>query len=372
MGDAHHARFAARARGTMRRTRVGRLAFVLAMVVLPALGRADTDADVESIPEAQVVVTTIPATARQVAREVTSYGVVEPDPNATDVVALPRAGVIRKVLVRLGERVSAGQALVELDTAPGATMQYEQARAAVKYADEQLARLQRMAETRLATREQVAQAQRDLADAQATERSLRTVGANATQQTLRAPKDAIVTAVLVNAGDRSAADTAALNLAAVDGLIVRLGVEPGIAREIVAGTNVKLVSVFDSGRVIDAAANRVHAMLNPTTRLVDVIVPIAVEDAAALTLGSQMRGSISLGAIDAIIVPKSALLRDESGDYVFVVASDKAHRADVEVLLERQSDVAIQGEVAAGDAVVVAGGYQLSDGMRVASDHGAR
>jgi RND family efflux transporter MFP subunit len=229
-----------------------------------------------------------------------------------------------------------------------------------------------MAQTRLATREQVAQAQRDLADARATERSLRTVGANAAQQTLRAPKDAIVTAVLINAGDRSAADTAALSLAAVDGLIVRLGVEPEAAREIVAGTKVKLVSVFDSDRVIEAAAKRVHAMLNPTTRLVDVIVPIAAEDAATLTLGSQMRGSISLGAIDALVVPKSALLRDESGDYVFTVVVDRAHRVDVEVLLDRQSDAAIRGKIAAGDAVVVAGGYQLSDGTRVTSDHGAR
>ena len=291
---------------------LGRSALVMAMVVLPALSLAETETEAEAAPEAKVGVTTVPVSNAQVVREITSYGVVEPDQDATDVVALPRAGVVRKLLVRLGERVSAGQALIELDTAPGSTMQYEQAQAAVKYGEEQLARLERMAETRLATREQIAQAQRDLADARATERSLRIVGANAAQQTLRAPKDGIVTQVLINAGERIAADAPALQLAAVDGLIVRLGVEPEVGREIVPGAKVELASVFDPGRVIDAQAKRVHAMLNPTTRLVDVIVPIAVDDAATLTLGSQMRGSIALATIDALVVPRSALLRDET------------------------------------------------------------
>ena len=67
----------------------------------------------------------------------------------------------------------------------------------------------------------------------------------------------------------------------------------------------------------------------PRRGLVDVIVPIAVEDAATVTLGSQMRGSIALSTIDALVVPRAALFRDESGDYVFAVA-EQAHRVDVE------------------------------------------
>jgi RND family efflux transporter MFP subunit len=356
----------------MTRSATAQLMFA-AVLLAPTLASADnTEADAESAPEAQVVVVTAAAVVERVARVVTSYGAVEADPDATDVVALPRAGVIRRLLVRPGERVQAGQSLLELDTAPGPKLQWEQAQAAVKYAEQQLARLERMAASRLATTDQVAQARRELSDAQASERSLRSVGADTAQQILRATKDAIVTQVLVNVGDRTSADAPALSLAPLDGLIVRLGVEPEFARGMPVGASVKLASVFDPDRAFDGVAKRVHAMLDPSTRRVDVIVAIAEAEAAALTLGEQMRGSISIGDIDAIVVPRSALLRDESGDYVFAAVAGQAHRIDVEILLDRALDAAIRGDLVAGIEVVVTGGYQLSEGTRVVSDRAAR
>ena len=191
MGNPHRARHAARAGVAVTRVDSSDLRIAADDADRGAGGRGG-GADAES--EALVAVTTAPAVAEQVEREITSYGIVEPDPDAADVVALPRAGVIRRVLVRQGERVRMGQILVELDTAPGPKLQWEQAVAAVRYAEEQLARLQRMAANRLATDEQVAQARRDLSDAQATEQSLRSVGADTKQQELRATRDAVVTA----------------------------------------------------------------------------------------------------------------------------------------------------------------------------------
>lgn len=347
-----------------------RATFTLLLMMPMADRAAAPDANAET--EATVTVTTAPAVVEQVEREITSYGIVEPDPDAADVVALQHAGVIRRVLVRQGERVRTGQMLVELDTAPGPKLQWEQALAAARYAEEQLARLQRMAANRLATDEQVAQAQRDLSDARATEQSLRSVGADTKQQVLRATRDAIVTQVLINAGDRMAADAPALNLAPVAGLIVRFGVESEAARRVTEGAAVKLGPVFDATRSFTGTAKRVHAMLNPTTRLVDVIVAIGETDAAALTIGDQMRGTIALDKIDAIVIPRSALLRDESGDYVFTVVSDRAHRVDVEILVDRASEVAIRGELTAGEPVVASGAYQLTDGTQVALDRAAR
>ncbi len=343
---------------------------LLASLAIP-LADAESNADGDSGGEVRVSVATAPVRAERVVREAIAFGAVEPDPDAATAVALPRAGVIERVLVRPGERVSAGQELLELGTAPAAQSQWDQARAAAKYAEEQLARLERMLENKLATREQIAQAQRDLADARATERSLRSVGANAARQILRTPNDAIVTQVLVKAGDRAAADAPALALAALDGLIVRLGVEPEVAAQIDGGAAVKLAPVFDPQRVIAAHAKQVHAMLDPTTRLVDVVVPIPSEAAHALTLGIQMRGAIALGGIDALLVPRSALMRDESGDFVFTLVGDRARRVDVEVVLERAADAAVRGALAPGTAVVVTGAYQLSDGVRVTFDHAA-
>lgn len=65
---------------------------------------------------------------RPISEHLDLYGRVEADPDAVQTVSLPHAGLITKVLVRLGQRVTQGSPLLELSTAPAEQMQYQQAR----------------------------------------------------------------------------------------------------------------------------------------------------------------------------------------------------------------------------------------------------
>lgn len=317
-----------------------------------------------------VLVETVPVVSKQVSQTISAYGAIEPDPDALTVVALPRAGLVTRLHVRLGERVIAGDPLLELDTAPGTRMQYAQAQAALSYAEGQLRRTRQLFAEQLATRDQLANAERALDDAKAQLNALRQVGANQNRQTIRAVSDGIVTGLSVSTGDRVAADTPALFLASAAGLVVRFGIEPEDARRIPENAKLEMVSIFQNDLRVQGQIEKVSAMINPSTRLVDAIALIPENAVGQVTLGSVMQADIQLSAQDALVVPRSAVLRDQDGAYVFVVEKDQARRVSVEIVYESATETGVHGGLKAGDSVVRTGNYVLNDGAMVRTSAG--
>jgi RND family efflux transporter MFP subunit len=315
--------------------------------------------------EPTVLVETSIVIEKPVSQTISAYGAIEADPDALTVVTLPRAGLVTRLYVRLGERVRLGDPLLELDTAPGTRMQYKQALAAQYYAQGQVQRTKALFSEQLATRDQVATAERTLSDATAQLKALKEVGANQNSQIIRAVADGIITSLSVSTGDRVIADTAALFLAQASGLVVRLGIEPEDALRVPDDAVLELVSIFQSDIRIKTRIAKVSAMINPATRLVDAIAPIHEQAVQRLTLGSTMRAEISLSAQNAMVVPRSAVLRDQDGAYLFVVADGHARRVDVVVVYESRTETGVEAELKAGEMVVRTGNYVLSDGAAV-------
>jgi membrane fusion protein (multidrug efflux system) len=296
---------------------------------------------------------------------VTAYGRVRPDPDQVASIALPRAGLVGHLWVRVGQQVDAAQRLLELDTAPSARVEYQQAKASVDYARSDLRRLRDLFAKQLATRDQVASAEKALADAQARLQAQSNLGTQLKQEIIRAPFAGIVTKLSVDQGQRVQADTTALLLARRDALVVLLGVEQEDAVRMQPGLPVVLTSVFRTDVHLETQLGDVHAMVNPKTRLVDALVHIPQSSSADLVIDETMRGVIGLRKEQVLAVPRSAVLRDAAGDYLFLVRAGKAHRLNVRTGLEEDGIVAVYGDIAEGDAVVTVGNYELSDGMAV-------
>jgi multidrug efflux pump subunit AcrA (membrane-fusion protein) len=127
-------------------------------------------------PQAQVQ--TKPLAEHTLKKTVLAYGQVQPDPEHITSISLSQAGMIDRLLVRLGERVVANQELLELDTDPKVRMDYQQAKAAVDYARNKLDQTESLFSEQLATRDQVSGARRDLKDAQAKLDALQKLGPN--------------------------------------------------------------------------------------------------------------------------------------------------------------------------------------------------
>ena len=103
-------------------------------------------------------------------------------------------------------------------------------------------------------------------------------------------------------------------------------------------------------------------MLNPKTRLVDA--DISVPPGAVMS-GEAFEASIQVGTLDGWVVPHDAVLTDGKGAYLFQVRSGKAVRVDVTPLGQTAQGDSVEGAIDPAAPVVVAGSYQLADGVAV-------
>ena len=311
-----------------------------------------------------VLVQTVPATLRDLDERLTVYGKVEPDPERLRAVTTLSSGEVRKLYVGLGQRVTPGQPLLELATAPQARMAWTQAQGRVASARIQLQQTQNLFGEQLATRADLASARQALGSAEAALAALRAQGAQHATQVLRASAAAVVTQLDVAPGALVQPGQPLLLLGAQGHVWVRLGVEPEDAARVAPGMPVTLTPVF-GGAPLDARVAQVHAVINPTTHLLDAVVRLDGARAAAQIPGAWMRGVIRLRATRALAVPRSAVLDDARGHYVFVIERGHARRVAVNAGLEQGGWIAVQGALAPGAQVVSAGNYELHDGMAV-------
>jgi membrane fusion protein, multidrug efflux system len=337
-------------------------ALLLALVMPLGVQAADPAAG------SSVLIRTGIVTERTVAETVTVFGTIEPDPDAVLSLSLPHGGLLDRVWVRAGQRVQRGARLAELVSNPADRMAFLQARSAVEFAQRELQHQQRLFSEHLATQAQLAAAQKSLQDAQDTLDALRSQGKGEASLILRTPMDGIVTRIDVQAGQRVATGSTALLIAAEDKLVAVLGVEPENVAAIRPGATVELSSVFVPEFHLTAQVREVHAMINPATQLVDVLVPLPASRLDELVLGSHIEGQIHLRAQRGLTVPRQAVLRDDRGAYVFLVAGGHAARIAVTPLLSTGDLVEVTGALHAGDRIVTTGNYELSDGMAVRED----
>lgn len=315
--------------------------------------------------EPRATITTAVAAQGSLSAVAHSYGTVVSSPSDTFVVAMRRDGIIKMVRVREGEAIHAGAILFTVTTAPATSAQYAQARSALDFAEQDLARVKRLAADKLATNDQLASALRAVSDAQAQLDGQHKIGADQAEEDLYAPFDGVVSGISANPGERLQANAPLALLSKRSNLIVRLGLEPADAAQITVGAIVHLSEPLTVLPPMDSKLTSVGAMIDPTTRLVNATADIAAVNAAHLTLGMTLMGRVDLPARQGIVIPRTALLEDTEGTYVFTVEHNTAHRQAVVVMIETDDQALLSKGPVAGTRVITAGNAALEDGIAV-------
>jgi len=116
---------------------------------------------------------------------------------------------------------------------------------------------------------------------------------------------------------------------------------------------------------VQGTVRLVTRRIDPTTRLVDVYV--ALPEATKLLLDGYVRGEIQRTEKDALVVPRSAVLPNESREFeVFTVANNRAVKHTVKIGAENSNELQVLADdLHPGDPVVTVGNYELEDGMAV-------
>ncbi|NNM82105.1 MAG: efflux RND transporter periplasmic adaptor subunit [Burkholderiales bacterium] len=311
--------------------------------------------------EPSVLVETAPLGKASLNLPVSGYGTVYSDPAAILNVDEPRAGQILRMKVDVGQVVRKGTVLYLFSTDPVAASGYAQAESSLELAKSAYRGMQRLHERQLATNAQLAAAKKALEDAESALRAQQKIGSAIAEESVRAPFDAVVSSVSALPGDRIQPGRTILQLAKRNALLVKIGIEPERAAQVAQGMKVRLLCVFDSGCALQGTVGSVHGMIDPQTRLVDVIVN---PQGNGLLPGMKLRGEIEVPRGAGWVVPRSAVLSDERGSYLFQDDHGRAKRVAV-TAKEAGAETAVVGNFDPKLPVVVLGNYELQDGMKL-------
>jgi membrane fusion protein, multidrug efflux system len=288
-------------------------------------------------------------------------GVVEAEHDVT--VAAEESGVVRQLLVARGARVSAGQAIARIDDSV-LRAQYDQARSEAALARETFERQRRLWEDEKIGSEM--NFLRAKYGAETAEASARVLAARLERATVRAPIGGTVDQRFVEVGSMVAPGAPVVRLINTDTLRVSGGVPERYAGEVRTGATAAVT--FDNlrDRQFQGRTRFVGSSVSEQNRT------FAVEVAIPNTGGTLKPGMVARvrlargGQVEALLVPREAVLRVEAGYIVYTVHEQNGrpvvHATPVVPGAGAGNRVVIESGLQPADRVVTVGQQQLAHG----------
>ncbi|MBI2800634.1 MAG: efflux RND transporter periplasmic adaptor subunit [Gammaproteobacteria bacterium] len=314
--------------------------------------------------EVSAAVEVTPARRAAVASTLTAYGTVENSPEAAQALSAQAEGLVLKVYVAPGQAVRKGDLLLELGMTPNAQTELTDAQIGATFLRRELERLKALKTRQLATNAEVLSAEQALAKADATLANVRLRQGGQAIRKMVAGVDGVVDLVSVAQGEVVPPAAPLVRLAKGDRLRVRLGVEGEDLDRLRSGMTVVVSALFAGAKSVRGDIAQIYRRIDPKTRLAEVVVPLPM--GPGLVPGAMVRGEVLLEQrSEVLVVPRSAVLWQGDKTYVYVIEQGRAARRPVETGQEQGKEIEIRSGIAAGDAVVSLGNYELTDGMRV-------
>jgi RND family efflux transporter MFP subunit len=309
---------------------------------------------------------------------IATTGTAEPAPGADWTIIAPAPARVAEITKAEGDRVRRGELLVRFDAPPLradlATRSGElaAARARLENARKNEARVALLLEHGIASRKEVEDAQREVREAEAAVRQ--GTGTQAAAQDLLAQTsvyarfNGLVAHRSHNPGDV---------VEAVAGDPVLRVVDPS-HMQVIASVPVADLTRIEVGQPATVKVPDADAESEETARVisrpaaVDVatgtaVVRLALASATRLTAGTPVQVEIQTEEHkDVVIVPATAIVREEEDTSVFVVGADQhAHKKKVVLGIVAGEDAEIRSGVVASEQVIVKGQEELPDGAAV-------
>ncbi len=349
-----------------------KLGWVYLVIGLLAVGCGRGGGVTSTPPTPPIHVETTVAQEMKVPQEVTLTGVLEPN-ERTDLTANATGRVVR-LFVELGQRVTEGQPIVQLD-ARTALLAGREAAANVQAAAEELAAstkdcdrykglLAKGAITQQEFDRAMGQCQTQTASAQSAQVRAEQAQQTLADSTVRAPFAGKIAERFVHVGDYVHPDAKVVTLLEDDPLRLRLTVPEGEIFAVKEGLNVRFNTIGIPDRSFRATVKFIGGEVREQTR--DLVIEAIVDNHdGALLPGMFVSAHLLTGETMLPVVPRSALRISPTAQSVFVVDGDRVHQRVVQPGAPIGDDVAIADGVKGGEHVVVNPPSTLSDGALV-------
>lgn len=287
-------------------------------------------------------------------------------------------GRISEVLAEAGDHVHRGQVLARLNPITGqsgvdtaeATLAEAQANAVVAQAEWQRAEqgpdlFSKEDGDRRRTAALAADAKVKAAEAQLVDMRNRLA-----HTTVLAPTEGIVLTRAAEVGQIAVPGTTVLFRLARDGQVEMRGqVAEQDLPKLKIGQHVQ-VHLDGVAHSFDGTIWQIGAVIDPTTRL--GTVRIELPNDKDLRPGAFARADVGVDSVPGVLLPQTAVLSDDKGNYVLVVAADsKLQRRDVTVVGARTEGLLISRGIEGSERVIaVAGAFlRIGEAVQIAAPH---
>jgi RND family efflux transporter MFP subunit len=271
------------------------------------------------------------------------------------------AEAVDSVLVREGDRVSAGQVLIKLDR-EGPTSNLRQAESVFRNAEKNYNKMKVLFEQGA-----ISESQHDAAE---TDYQVARASYEAARQLVEAqsPIKGTVTSVNVRRGDFLQQGQVMATVAATDRLRVRFEVKTSDMNLVQLGDTVRVVSETIN-EALSGVVTAVAQSADPVSRAFEVeaiVVNAGSESGTAFRPGMFVRVQLIMQRLENVIgVPQGAVIALANGSAVYVVDDGVAFRRMVTLGAEAGGRVVIEHGLQPGDTVVTLGQSYLDDSTAV-------
>ncbi|MBX2979469.1 MAG: efflux RND transporter periplasmic adaptor subunit [Flavobacteriales bacterium] len=300
-----------------------------------------------------------------------AHGSVRADQNA--LVFSATGGTVRRILVQQGQRVTRGQAIVDIDV-DALRQQVQQAEASAELAGTVFERQAKLWEQKVGSEVQYLQAKtnRDAANAQlaALKDQLRNAQAIA-------PFDGVVDEIFPNLGDMATPMQPVARVVALGNASIEVDLSEDLLTKVKLGDPVEVV-LPETGERVSATIDQIGQYINPNNRSFKVSL--------RMTNGSKLRPNQlanvrirDLDVKDALVVPSRLVMENSSGQsYVYVLEQQegtaRSRKVMVKVLSAQGGELLIEtteGGLKGGELLIDQGSRLVVDKQEVQVMKGA-
>jgi RND family efflux transporter MFP subunit len=270
-------------------------------------------------------------------------------------------GQIQKVLKRKGDRVKAGELLLQVESNTMAA-DLATAQTNAEKAKRDLERFENLAAGDAITKRQLEDAR--LA-AKSTEGQLVAARQRLNKTRITAPISGEINEIFVEVGSYLNAGTKLYDIVNVDKLKLQVKVSESEVLLINKGDKVKVKAAAGSGQEYEGTVTAIAAKADPTLKF---DVEVEVKNAENNNLRAGMYGTASFEAAeqrDAQLLPREAIVGSIQNPSVYVVKDQIASLRQVRVGTVTQNQVEVLEGVQPGEKIVQNGQINLREGMKV-------
>ena len=280
--------------------------------------------------------------------------------NESIVVTARISSVITRINFTEGQRVKAGDLLVELDNAE-ISADLTRAEASLKQKRSQFRRSSTLGETRVVSDAELEELE---AGVQMAEAEVRAGRARLDNSFIKAPFAGTVGLRRVSLGDFVGPDTMITTLDDVNTIKLEFTVPETFLSSLETGMTIEAASAVYPNRSITGTVSSIDSRVDPQTRSLTVIASIA-NDENLIRPGMFLTVDLEAERSDVLLIPEEALVPRQGRQFVFVVEDGRAVEKQVELGVRAPGLAEIRSGLTVGDILITEGVQKVRSGAPV-------